>query len=687
MFRAWDGQENLRYKDQKRANLEEWFKLCPPSARGDVEEVVYSWDVNRLRLISDKNKDNKGNKFAEWINMNQDTEIVDYLVLMRECETACANRADPWYYPFKDDPDINMLKSVVGRAKAYSGGRFSARYALQAIRAMFSLNDYDGICELWADKKNEIKSGVIREMITGYVAGAEFRRGNISGSLDYYISINDLSSIRYCLLKMGQDFSDKALLAVVADKCPDSPEVPKLLQMILYGIEDDFGGYSDHNAWQKMDYKQRMTAKRGNPEANSKYLRTCLKGASKSKSPAIWYYSAAFLADLNAQPAKASQYLASAERTNKDVFLGESIKVMRIYLDSRLSTYNSEYENRLFEDLKWLDKKIVGGITDDVREQTEWGYKLHSGFSYYYWNDMMRKIVIGEVCPRMEDAGKGVLALRLMNMADNRLHNLVGTVRDFWYERKGKEYEYVEKILSLAEYRLNVRHDNDFDYCNYFFKCMDKIGLGVLIKYAAAAGYPATDFERFLDERGYIDKDYITEVIGTRYLRMQQYTKAVKWLSKVSSGYQNRTNVYPYFSRDPFQVYDRSSEIPENYKLTFARKMEALEKQTHSSDPDVRGVAMVKMGTGLRSSFGNCWALTQYHLFCEDEWREFPETKAALAKAEEMIDDGLKMIVDEEKAAEAYLSQHYYISIMEKFPDTKVAAELRANCDKLKDYK
>ena len=69
--------------------------------------------------------------------------------------------------------------------------------------------------------------------------------------------------------------------------------------------------------------------------------------------------------------------------------------------------------------------KIADNITPKVRERTSEYYDLACNISYYYWNDMMRRIILAEVCPRMIVSGKTIRALQLANMADNRLLGLV----------------------------------------------------------------------------------------------------------------------------------------------------------------------------------------------------------------------------------------------------------------------
>ncbi len=143
----------------------------------------------------------------------------------------------------------------------------------------------------------------------------------------------------------------------------------------------------------------------------------------------------------------------------------------------------------------------------------------------------------------------------------------------------------------------------------------------------------------------------MNEILGTRYLRAQDYVNAVGALSKVSPSYQYRTNLVPYMNRLPFVFLPTRSAVAPDYKLSFARQMLQYRNESMSSDPDKAGIAMVMMGIGLRSSFSFCWALTQYHLYTDDDWLTDGNTKLALSEAERLMNAGRKMILDRELAA------------------------------------
>lgn len=95
---------------------------------------------------------------------------------------------------------------------------------------------------------------------------------------------------------------------------------------------------------------------------------------------------------------------------------------------------------------------------------------------------------------------------------------------------------------------------------------------------------------------------------------------------------------------------------------------------------------MTMMGIGLRSSFGFCWALTQYHLYADDAWVEYQDTKKALSRAEKLIADGRNMIVDRELSARICVMLCQWGHAVKHYPETKAADMIRTYCDTYKDH-
>ena len=139
--------------------------------------------------------------------------------------------------------------------------------------------------------------------------------------------------------------------------------------------------------------------------------------------------------------------------------------------------------------------------------------------------------------------------------------------------------------------------------------------------------------------------------------------------------------------RLPFDLREKDCEtIKPDYKLDFAREMVAQERIVKSSsDMDKVGTALVRMGIGMRSSVGYCWALTRYSLSENDSWPEESYTRYVKEKAESLIWEGLSKIKDREVAAQAYLAIQAYRTVALDYADTPTGRLVASQCDYGKD--
>lgn len=621
---------------------------CPPS-----EYLLYR--------VADPSMKGKGRPQIEQLAESDDPDVKRYLQLARSCEKIRSLYDSKWYYPTKEeDVVVSSLEDILNESLAYKGDKLKDRYALQAARAMFTLGKFSQMCSWWEDIKDELKDDIIKRAIEGYVAGALFRTGEQAKALEYYTEIGDIASIIYCLKKMDNYAGNSSLLEYAAVHCPDNPAILEILQEYIANLEV-YGDFSERNGLTDECYEM------------------CMKAVKHSKKPAPWLYTAAFLKNQMGEPYVASNILARAENCDASIFLQESMKVLRILIDAQISTYNKAYEEKLLKDLSWLDEKICVNITDKVREETADLSRLKFGYSYYYWNDMMRKVVLGTVVPRMFEAGKAPLALLLANYADYRLLMLVGNVavREKWDEPV--------RYVSLADYRRNSCF-NWYDFSNHYFRILDNTTTSNIVAYERSLKNPVGSLETFLHKRSYRNDDYLNDLIGTKYLRELDYIKAVAYLEKVSKDYQAYLNTSPYMDTNPF------SSNPEQYtsgtyKLDFARKMVDYDSLIDiCKDQDIVGEAVIMKGLGIRSSFTNCWALTHYGKSEYNPWYEDKNTVDILHRANTIIREGLGIIRDPELAARYYREFHMWKTAAEKFPETKVGREILSSCDNIVDY-
>ncbi len=671
MYRVHDAKAEQQ-PDQLTENCRLWQKLTSSEIPlSDIRQVVYKYTLDQMNTIMSVENQNA---FASWIKKHNDQEILDFLILAKKCEKTRGEMLDPWYYPSKNDGSYLSLNEVEETAKAYNGKRLKDRYALQAVRAMFSAQKYQEIVDYWHEVEPYVSDSVIKDMITGYVCGAYARINKLDEAMEYFIAEGDLNSIMFCLCSKGEITDFASELECINRYAPDSGQIPEILQDVIADLEP--WGSCDYSYKYRRDTSLVMetryyyeSSKKASFDKVFSLAKKMISNPSSDK--ALWYYTAAFLADLDARPQEAWKYIRQASDYPASDYLKGSIRVMKIYLDAKVSSYDSAYESRLYTDLKWLDNMIRNNMTPEAGEIISgWeSYKMRNNISFYYWNDMLRRIILAEICPRMIDRGMTVRALQLANMADNRLFMLSKKV-------DGR---------TMKQHRDGTHH-NWYDYKGDFFNIMDTCEPSDLIAYIKRTEAPKSSLDIFLKERGFIDMNYMYDILGTKYIRNSEYANAVTYLSKVHPSYQKRLNNYEYMGRDPFSIEKKQSDIKPNYKLSFAKEMLRLEQAVKSaSDPSLKGFDIIRYATGLHNSYTYCWSLSRYR----DSWdtqEQYSNDKEFNSMIEKMYQEGLSMITNQELAAAAHVQLCQWKTAVEKYPEAYASLYTKISCDNLCDY-
>ena len=80
----------------------------------------------------------------------------------------------------------------------------------------------------------------------------------------------------------------------------------------------------------------------------------------KAKNLAGWYYTASYLSDKLCDTVQALEYIRQARELPAGQDLKDAIRVFDIYLKAKSATkYDTDFENYLYDELSWLDQKIV----------------------------------------------------------------------------------------------------------------------------------------------------------------------------------------------------------------------------------------------------------------------------------------------------------------------------------------
>ena len=104
-----------------------------------------------------------------------------------------------------------------------------------------------------------------------------------------------------------------------------------------------------------------------------------------------------------------------------------------------------------------------------------------------------------------------------------------------------------------------------------------------------------------------------------------------------------------------------------------------------ATDPNMKGIDMIRYATGIQNSYTLCWPLTKY----EDSRWSNPEkvmdekTRKTIKK---LYEEGLAMIENEELAAIAHVQLYQWKEAVEKYPETYASRYTLVSCDNLCNY-
>ena len=635
-----------------------------------IEDLLYH---KKSRWILSVNEED--NRFCRWLW--KDEEATEFLLLAKQCEETRNRMTSPWYYHSKKDPDKMTLEKIIERADEYNGKRFSNRYLLQIERALFSLHEYDECINRWNDIGRKLPDNIIRRLILRYVAGAYYNIGDVKTAMKLFGEAGDVESVLCCARTTEDD-----CLSAMYEYTPSSHELRDNVERIVLSAEREIWDWT----WSVPSGYCPIIE--GETKTKLEKVRTlAIRIASEGKvdDPDLWYYTAAFIDHLLGRNSDASWLLAKAESSKGSSFIKESVRVLKLYLNA-LGPYNSSYDSKMLEGVKWLESKVIEHL-DEGKSATISNGMYYTGInlSYFYWNDMLRKIVHAGIVPRLLNSGREAQAIAYSNMADNLIFNLVGEVDASWSS---------SQRMSLQDYRKEGAF-NSIDYSNMTFKLLDSIKVESIMKYVDNLKKPESGIVRYLNSKGFTDEDYFCDIIGTRLIRDMRYSEAEVWLAKVSPSFQNQLNTFRdgYLSYDPFSPELKEKTGSADVKYSFAREMASIEKAiSETRNPDRKALLMVRFATGIKNSVGNCWALSFYGLSSGDYDEDYGDSlflraqRKGFDRAEKMYATALSICRDNETAAQINMILGNGRTVTRKFKRTRTAEYVRGHCDTYVDY-
>ncbi len=650
-FHFYQEDEDMTYVNSLQAeNVGLWKRLTsrelPDSA---VVEGVYKIKLDSLRSAFASGQ--SGNAFLQWINDHEATELRDFLLLAKELEELRMDRVSPWYYPTDkngyDEAAGERAKfdSILNRCDSHRRGPLSDRYALQAVRALMSMGEYQRCVELYQSRIVKLPaSNLFRRMAEGYIAGCYARMGETQRANKMYAQVGDFVSLQ----------SDDRFEAM-ARSCPESCAFKIRLNSCI--------GYAD-TAEHMRYYRMADIALR----------------SPKVKHRGDWLYLKAYIEYhyLNNTPsalrltreAMACTFSMPQMRDDARLFLlsstpGYSLSSSEIKWMTDHNTFSPW--RRAISDLWQSGQKTKALLVANYDVTPDENRTDYYGHDHYTWANAGFQLLLSckasdVIAYRRELLHPTMALTRALKSGircdDDYLCDIIGTL----YLREGR---YVEAA-----------------------KWLERVGL---------------DYQKQMN----LYRGKYLSYNPWEYYSIYEDKWNHPW-SHYSANYYHHTPLYGR-GTEPTVMKSQVSYLKsqDNAKLNFAREMARLETVMKTDpDPDARTLARMRHAIGRYNSLNTCWALTQYWLgstnqrgyaemfyyvdrndrnirYIIDTPRELTGLQDWYAKE---LTECLKALTDPELQAQAHLILRNYRTLAKHYHSTQVGREVASRCDGWADW-
>lgn len=637
----WQYALDERFKDE---NISFWHHYVKESvSRNSVEKALYSIDFLNIYTKNDffryliKNKDTIALKY--WKNL----KISDPDVMKKHIW-----RQSAWYYSDSEkfDEYDNILTNVnnveelnessIAKCK---NSDIRNRYVLQVMRKYFYDDDFQKCVKIWKKYGQKIPKSELRTVCLNYYGGALLRLGRKSEAATVYASIGYFhTNLHY----------DPAVLRSTYHQNPNNKYFEFMLQQFV-------NFYFDH-------------PKKSKAEAFNLLADEVVRDG-KSNNPALWKSAQAAIAYIDRNNDRALKLLKESKQLRGTPIVKENIRMMQLLFNSTRTDNDSLYEETLYPDLKWLSDQIIKDIQKN--DTIFWKYDSYclngsslrdtSNIILHRFKVLRRAVFLG-IIPHFERTKQPYKVVSYLNFF-NEIFNFDKRVRAFSREGKLVEFYVKDNGFSYSGYKYppiycgKTSHDSEkiydsltyqlnFDYNTSLFEYLDTANVETLLQYVSfLRSGGKTTMERFILKNSYKDLNFFYEIIGTKYLRKEQYSTASSYFRKVSDNFRKTQNIYEYLDekRNPFaekwitnQTYKGKFQLSfnptEEYaknpsKLTFCEIMMLLRKESElAKTAEERAYAAYAYALGLyQSNLGNAWALSRYSSHWDDTFKNLED--------------------------------------------------------------
>ena len=297
----------------------------------------------------------------------------------------------------------------------------------------------------------------------------------------------------------------------------------------------------------------------------------------KTETPVMWKCAKAWLEYLAGKKQEALKDIDAAMTLEGTDRMKDNARVLKFYITAAIAKPSDKFDSYLAEEITWLKEK-----------------EKQDGF----FGSAMSRITNQAIIPHYQNKPEQLLALLLVTSG---------------FDEGG--YNYTSRIDTMRVDRLE-------EFYNY-------------------TKTPATKpFDKYLKSQIQVNDSALIELIGTKYMRMAQWDKAIQWLKNIPASYynKNRGEEYLYYSRmrnyevepwikrqwlDSSKAWTNKLTWYNNIKLNFCKEMQMMESSLNL----LQGKALEQRYYNLAVRYaqasikGDCWWLLHNTKSCYDTIR------------------------------------------------------------------
>lgn len=520
-----------------------------------------------------------------------DALMMSYIDNLNRYLGVAGQMGETWEYPTKQEKarQQQVLMSVQRYAFSKTKTRLRSQHALLYMRCNMMLGQHEQNVRFWEQTAQGFINSVYRDMMRNIYAGALLKTGRVDEATQIFAEQGDIESLyTYYYKKRSFEGIRQEYLAR-----PNSAALPFLLQDFANNAQEAIDALRGDDNWPGKLFIRDI--QKSEADQMCAFTQQVIR-EGKTENPALWKSLEAWLHYLFGSKRQALFNIEQAMAMNGEPRIKDNARALRLFIKASISKADASLDQFLADELTWLEEKAR-----EERGQDD-GYENH-------YTQVYDRLVHQALVPNYEKASRYSEASAFLAVYDEQ-------PKVFYLAR-------TQRLSRVDEYGWNG------DYSTDFFYHIDEMPVAHLESYLAYTRQkPVTALDQWLSARIRHDDEFLHEVIGTKYLRLNRWAEAERHLEKVSVHFINTMNIAPFMAQRDFRIepwmkrqrikeelqMPGKAKVSHNQKLDFVREMRQLEQGYGTLEPKAKARQAYDLAIRYaQASFGgDAWYLTRY---------------------------------------------------------------------------